>query len=145
MTMYEDGALKDQKLNKKQLISAPEFKQHLLQPLHHLQAEFQASVLDKVINTEVSLKEMKDKAASFRALEAVKRAFVRCTNSQTWVDAVERFPTFTTEVRLAQFSRLGFSTQHSRRVQVILPECYKHTKSSARHYEAGRRGQSGTR
>ena len=72
MDMYEDGALKDQKLNKKHLISTPEFKQHLLQPLHNLQVQFQATILQKVIDEEISLKELKDEAVQFRALETVK-------------------------------------------------------------------------
>ena len=53
--MYEDGALMDQKLNKKHLTSIPEFKQHLLQPLHNLNPEYQAVLLQKVIDEDISL------------------------------------------------------------------------------------------
>lgn len=131
MDMYEDGALKDQKLNKKHLISTPEFKQHLLQPLHNLQVQFQATILQKVIDEEISLKELKDEAVLFRALETVKRAFIRCTNSQSWGDATQKFPAFTAEDRLAQFMKLDF--RHSiRSVQGILPECSQFTDSRTR-------------
>ena len=41
MDKYEKGALRGQKLSQKQLMVTPEFKQHLLQPLHHLDEEFQ--------------------------------------------------------------------------------------------------------
>ena len=69
MNMYEDGDLKDQKLSKKQLTTVPEFKQYQMQPLHNLQASFQSTVLQKVIDKEISLKEMKDEADNFRSLE----------------------------------------------------------------------------
>ena len=66
MNMYEDGALKHQKLNKKHLTSALEFKQHLLQPFHHLNADFQLLiVLQKVIDEEIFLKELKEEATNF--------------------------------------------------------------------------------
>ena len=106
--MYEDGALKDQKLNKKHLTSIPEFKQHLLQPLHNLNPEYQAVLLQKVIDEDISLKELKDEASHFRALEAVKRAFIRCTNCRSWEDAKEKFPIYTKEDRITQFMRLDF-------------------------------------
>ena len=108
MNMYENGALKDQKLNKKHLTSTPEFKQHMLQPLHHLDPDFQAAVLQRVVDEELSLKELKEEATNFRALEAVRRAFIRCTNTQSWDDAVNKFPAFTSEDRLVQFMQLDF-------------------------------------
>ena len=39
---------------------------------------------------------------------AVRKAFVRCTCSQNWEDAVSRFPMFTSEDRLAKFAALNF-------------------------------------
>lgn len=69
MNMYGDGNLKDQKLSKKQLTTVPEFKQHQMQPLHNLQASFQSTILQRIINKEISLKEMKDEADNFSSLE----------------------------------------------------------------------------
>ena len=71
MNMYEDGAMKDQKLNKKHLIVVPEFKQHLLQPLHNLKPSLQSATLQRIIDREISLKEMKDEAIRFQSLEGV--------------------------------------------------------------------------
>ena len=48
MDMFEQGALKEQKLKKQQITAAPEFKQHLLQPLHHLKPDFQVNILTKI-------------------------------------------------------------------------------------------------
>ena len=39
---------------------------------------------------------------------AVRKAFVRCTCSQNWEDAVSRFPRFTSEDHLAKFTALNF-------------------------------------
>ena len=44
MDKFEKGTLKGQKLSQKQLVTTPEFKQHLLQPLHHLTEQFQVGV-----------------------------------------------------------------------------------------------------
>ena len=108
MNMYEDGALKDQKLHKKHLTSIPEFKQHLLQPLHNLNMEFQLRVLQDVIDENISLKELKMEAVKFRVLEAIRRAFVRCTSSQSWDEASSKYMAYTTEDRLTQFIKLDF-------------------------------------
>ena len=72
MNMYEDGDLKDQKLNKKQLTAVPEFKQHHMQLLHNLKDSFQSAILQRVIDKEISLKKMKDEADKFRALEGTQ-------------------------------------------------------------------------
>ena len=74
MNMYEDGAIKDQKLNKKHLIAVLEFKQHLLQPLHNLKPSFQSATLQRIIDREISLKEMK---ANFIHLKVCKAQFLR--------------------------------------------------------------------
>ena len=75
MNQYEQGQLKDQKLNRKHLLATPEFKQHLFQPLHHLAPDFQQSALKRVKDNDISLAEMKKQAADFRSLNTVKATF----------------------------------------------------------------------
>ena len=58
--MYEEGNLKDQKLNMK-LIALSEIKQHHFQPLCHLPIDIQHHLINQVIE-EISLREMKEKA-----------------------------------------------------------------------------------
>ena len=108
MNSYEKGELKGQKLNTKQLLSKPEFKQHFLQPLHHLPLDYQLEMLDAVSSKAISLQEMKVCAGKFRSLEVVKRAFVRITNSKNWEEACARFPQFVTTQKLEQFLSLDF-------------------------------------
>ena len=78
------------------------------QPLHHLDPDFQAAVLQRVVDEELFLKKLKEEAINFRALEAVRRAFIQCTNTQSWDDAVNKFPAFTSEDRQLQFMQLYF-------------------------------------
>ena len=106
--MFEDGKLKNQKLNKKSLISKPEFKQHHFQCLHHLAPSFQQSVLQQVTNRSITLEEMKKGAMDFRALENIRKAFTRCTNT-TWDEAKQRFPWHTNDQNLSHFLGLSFT------------------------------------
>ena len=80
VNFFEDGRLKNQKLNKKHPICAPEIKQHHLQPLYQLPPKMQSNLLNAVINESYILfKEMKEKADEYCQMN--KNAFVKCTNS----------------------------------------------------------------
>ena len=105
--LFEDGKLKNQKLNKKSLVSKPEFKQQHFQCIHNLNPSFQQKVLEQAVNREITLEEMKRKANDYRALENIRKAFMKCTNS-TWDEAKERYPWHTTDDRLRQFLSLNF-------------------------------------
>ena len=114
---FEAGVLKDQKLNKKHAISAPELKQHHLQPLCRLPSKIQSNLLDAVINKTYSLKEMKVKADEYRQMEHIKKAFVKCTNSMSWECAESMYPNFTNN--LSQFKSLIFRKPNE------IPEVFK--------------------
>ena len=118
MDKHQEGKLKDQKLSRKNLIAAPEFKQQYLLPLHHLDASFQRSTLQLVIEKAMSLAELKDACTKFRTLEAIEKAFVRCTGMRNWQEVVEHFPSHSDESRLRQFQELNFRHQ--------VPEVFKH-------------------
>ena len=64
-------------------------------------------MLSAVVNKEKTLSELKDAAKRYRALQSVRTAFCRCTNT-TWEQACERFPLYTSEQRLSQFLSLNF-------------------------------------
>lgn len=111
MDLYEEGKLKQQKLSQKNLTVTPEFKQQHFLPLHHLEETFQAQVLQRVINQDYSLPELKEACNSQRGMITIKKAFVRCTNTRNWDEAVDRFGAFADEGRLAQFVHLSFQKQ----------------------------------
>ena len=106
MNAYEKGDLKDQKLNKKQLLSTPEFKQHLLQPIHNLPNSFQVQVLEDVLVKDISLQEMKVSSVTFRSMESI--VFMRVICPKNWEEACVHFPDFVKETRLKQFLSLNF-------------------------------------
>ena len=111
MDMYEEGNLKQQKLSQRHLLATPEFKQHYFLPLHHLKPPFQEDTLQLVANRQLSLSEMKEACNKHRAMTGIKRSFMRCTNTQSWDEAVSRFGAFADEGRLAQFTCLNFHKQ----------------------------------
>ena len=65
-------------------------------------------MLTAVLNKEKSLSELKVAASRFRTLQNVRRTFCKITNTN-WEEAMERFPNFTNEDRLLQFSSLTFA------------------------------------
>ena len=105
MNAFEKGKLKDQKLNRKQLVSTPEFKQHLFQLLHNLPVTFQVEVLEQVQESTIS---MKSSALQFRTMELIRKAFVLITSSKNWEEACIHFPDFTSQERLKTFLSLSF-------------------------------------
>ena len=110
MSMYEQGQLKDQRLNRKQLTATPEFRQHLLQPLHHLNPDFQLQILSQVVSKEKTLAEMREKAIEYRQMENIKQAFLSCTKCTSWEDATTSYPLHTKDERLRSFITMSFKT-----------------------------------
>ena len=103
MDLFENAKLKGQKLNLSKLLAKPEFKQQYLAPIRWLEECDQISLLRKVISRELSLAEMKTAAVEVKQLAAIKMAFLRLTNTETWEQAEERYPLFTSEVQLHRF------------------------------------------
>lgn len=108
--LFEAGELKDQKLQaKSQIVTVPEFKQQHLQPIQSLPPEFQIDKLTKVINLELSLKELKAEASTYRKLELIKKTFCRLTNSDCFEISQQKYPDYATDDNLMRFIQLDFS------------------------------------
>ena len=65
-------------------------------------------MLQKLLDHQITFGELRERAMQFRALEAVKSAFVRTTNSNNWETARELFPHHTNVDRLKPFTNLSF-------------------------------------
>ena len=65
-------------------------------------------MLQKLVDRTCTLVEVREKAMAFRAMEVIKGAFVRTTNSSTWENAQQLFPYHTAEERLSTFVGLSF-------------------------------------
>lgn len=104
--MFEEGSLKDQKLSMKNLTTCPKIKQHHIQHICWLPENTRSDILDSVINKELSLAQMKERADKTSHYETVKQAFVRCTNSKSCADAENSFPEYT--VNINHFMSMNF-------------------------------------
>lgn len=116
MDLFEKVKLKGQKLNLSSLLTKPEFKQQYLAPIRRLEEEDQISLLGKVVRGEWSLQELKTGAAEVKQMMAVKTAFLRLTNTRTWQEAEEKYPTFACESQMLHFIRLDLSK--------AIPQCF---------------------
>ena len=61
-----------------------------------------------MLNNNVSLAEMKDQTTKFRKLETLKRTIAKLTCTDSWEEALSKFPNYTVEDRLAAFHQLNF-------------------------------------
>jgi len=111
---FENGNLKGQKLTKKQLMTKPEIKQTQFQCLLPLKEATQAELLGRLVSNEITLKEMKQRAAKEKKMCDLKDRFLHLTNCKKWEEAEERFPQHATEKALEQFMTLdlGKETPH---------------------------------
>ena len=108
---FENGRLKGQKLTKKQLMAKPEIKQTQFQCLLPLKDEKQAELLGKLLSGDITLKEMKQKAATERKMCDLKDRFLHLTNCKRWEDAELNFPQHATDRALEQFLKLDFGRE----------------------------------
>ena len=79
MDKFEAGELKGQssRAPSKSTMSKPDFRQQHFACIQSLPDEFKVEVLTEVSNGEMSLHEMKQRAAQYRSMKAVQRAFCR--------------------------------------------------------------------
>lgn len=104
--LYEEAKLKDQKLNLSSLLSKPEFKQQYLAPIRALEENDQCLLLQKVINKEISLAQLKTESSNIKQLHALRIGFTRLTNASSWDDAKKNYPEFATDKQMLKFIHL---------------------------------------
>ena len=108
MNIFERGKLKDQR-KLSSAVAKPEFKQYYLAPIRSLEPQEQSFLLLKCKNGEISLSELKKEASVLKQLIALRKNFVKPTNSTNWEDCVAQFPLFACESELKKFIVLDFS------------------------------------
>ena len=67
------------------------------------------TVLFQVIDGECSLSDLKLEATDLKQMRALKTAFLRLTNTDTWEDAVQKYPQFASEEQLRKFLRMDLN------------------------------------
>lgn len=104
--LFEEAKLKGQRLNLSSLLSKPEFKQQYLAPIRALEESDQCLLLQKVIDKQISLAELKAESSNVKQLHNLRVVFVRLTNANSWEDAGTKFPAFATDEQLLKFIHL---------------------------------------
>lgn len=103
MDLFEQAKLKGQKLRLASLIHKPEFKQNYLSSIRSLPVPEQCSLLQRVVDLELSLTELQVEATKKKQQSALQLAFQKLTNMETWEEAQEKYPLFVTEEQLSRF------------------------------------------
>ena len=111
MDLFERFELTGQTRSLTNLVSKPEFRQNYLTPIRKLAKEDQCFMLQKVIDGTYSLAELKTKAAEMKKLMLLKKAFVQCTSSRTWENAVQKFPFYASDDQLKRFIRVDLQKE----------------------------------
>ena len=63
----------------------------------------------KVISGECSLNELKEAAAQIKQMSALRAAFVRLVNVESWEEAQAKFPLFATNQEFKKFSKIDLN------------------------------------
>ena len=109
MDLFECVKLNEQKLNLSTLLTKPVFKQQYLAPIHRLEKHDQFTLLQKVVDGECSLSELKSEASELKHFHALRAAFLRLTNAETWEEAEEKYPVFVTDTQLRKFLKVDLT------------------------------------
>ena len=98
MDQFERADLKGQKLKLSTLQCKPEFKQQYLAPICTLSSEDQCDLLTLLLQKEITLAQLKERAAELKQKKAIRIAFVRLTSSLSWETAQDHFPDYVAEL-----------------------------------------------
>jgi len=117
MDLFQETKLKGQKLKLSNLLSKPDFKQQYLAPIRTLDESSQCLLLQKVIDRELSVLELKGAAAEMKTMAAVKmktmaalkQSFLKLVNIDSWEEAEDKLPQFARIEQLKKFSKLNIS------------------------------------
>ena len=114
-------------------MSEPDFKQQYLVPIRTLPENDQCYLLQRVIDGEISIADLKGEAGSIKQMECLKKVFLKLVNLETWGEAEEKMPQFAATEQLQKFAKVNlkhgippsFSEFCSRAKQSLeqLPEC----------------------
>ena len=109
MDLFQEAKLKGQKLKLSTLLSKPDFKQQYLAPIRTLEKPGQCLLLQKVIDRELSIHELKEAAAEMKTMAALKQCFLKLVNIDSWEEAEDKLPQFARLKQLKKFSKFNIS------------------------------------
>ena len=75
-------------------------------PLEGLTEDTKVKLLRKLVNKQLSVKELQESAVSIKIKKGVADAFMTYTGCENWEDLQRRFPKHATGEKLSQFKNL---------------------------------------
>lgn len=130
MDLFENGKLKEQKLKLDNMMCKPEFKQQYLAPIRTLPDEDQCNLLQKVIDREINLNDLKILSAQRKTILALRSTFVKSTNCTSWEEAQEKFPLYASDTQLSKFQDCDLKKMIPKRFEEF---CLRAKNSSSGH------------
>ena len=109
MNLFAESKLKGQKLKLSNLISKPDFKQQYLAQIRTLEEDDQCKLLQKIIDNELSIQELKQAASDIKIMTTLKKSFLKLVNIDSWEQAQEEIPQFACLEQLMKFSKISLS------------------------------------
>ena len=108
---YSKGLLKGQKLPwlKKATPKALELKGSNFKCLRGIKTSNAHSLLKEVSDGSMSFSEFQGQCQTVKQLCKIQTAFAKATHCESWDEACEKFPSFTTSDKLEPFKKLNFS------------------------------------
>ena len=68
------------------------------------------NLLQRVSDGKLSMSELGSQCNEIKQLNKIKACFVKGTNSESWIDASQKYPPFTSSEQLLSFKRLSFNS-----------------------------------
>lgn len=130
MDLFENGKLKEQKLKLDNMMYKPEFKQQYLAPIRTLPDENQYNLLQKVIDREINLNDLKILSAQRKTILALRSTFVKSTNYTSWEEVQEKFPLYASDTQLSKFQDCDLKKMIPKRFEEF---CLQAKNSSSGH------------
>ena len=131
--LYSKGKLKGQKVprSKKNVQSSPlDLKGSNFRCLRGVPENSVHELLTEVKEGKLTLQELSSECHSIKQLAKIQVGFMKATNSNSWEEAQEQFPEFTTSEKLEPFKRLSFTGS-------TLPEQFMTFCRAAMKYQKG--------
>ena len=101
-----------------------DLKGNNFKPLRGLEMEVVEEVLREVAENKMSLKEMAQHCTKVKNLKKVQKSLVEATGLESWADAVNKLPDFTTTEALDEFTSVkDFSSTN--RLVILMFVCAK--------------------
>ena len=121
-SMFSKGQLKDQSVSHSKKGTAskrPDLKASNFKCFRGIELSVVNRLIIELKNKEISLRDMSSECSSIKQLHKVQKAFVRGTNSSSWEEAKQKWPSYCTASQLEPFKKLNF-------LGSVLPEPFLH-------------------